>query len=130
MSQTQLGPMRYGWRPVSPPRRPVLFVNPRSGAGAAARAGIAQLARDRGIEAVTLEPSQTWQRSSTRRSQVARTRWGWQVAMAPWRSWQQSPQRVGFRSFASPPGHATTLRSISEWTGVIWSAPWTPSAME
>lgn len=58
MSQKQLGPMRYGWRPVSPPRRPVLFVNPRSGGGAAARAGIAQLACDRGIEAVTLEPGE------------------------------------------------------------------------
>jgi hypothetical protein len=29
-----------GWRPVDPPRRPVLFVNPRSGGGKAARAGL------------------------------------------------------------------------------------------
>ena len=28
---------RYGWRPVDPPRRPVLFVNQRSGGGRAAR---------------------------------------------------------------------------------------------
>jgi diacylglycerol kinase family enzyme len=58
MSQSQVEPMQYGWRPVSRPRRPVLFVNPRSGGGAAARAGVAQQARDRGIEAVTLEPGQ------------------------------------------------------------------------
>ena len=31
--------MRRGWRPVEPPRRPVLFVNPRSGDGAATRNG-------------------------------------------------------------------------------------------
>ena len=45
-----------GWRPVDPPRRPGLFVNPRSGGGKAARAGIAERARERGIEAVILDP--------------------------------------------------------------------------
>jgi hypothetical protein len=42
---------RYGWRPADPPRRPVLFVNPRSGDGKAARAGVAERARkgDRGV---------------------------------------------------------------------------------
>ena len=58
MSHSDVEPMQYGWRPVSRPRRPVLFVNPRSGGGAAARAGVAQQARDRGVEAVTLEPGQ------------------------------------------------------------------------
>jgi diacylglycerol kinase family enzyme len=43
-----------GWRPVEPPRRPVLFVNPRSGDGAATRYGVVELARERGVEAVTL----------------------------------------------------------------------------
>lgn len=43
-----------GWRPVEPPRRPVLFVNPRSGDGAAMRNGIVEQARERGVEAVTL----------------------------------------------------------------------------
>src|SRR5204862_8069331 len=47
-----------GWRPVDPPRRPVLFVNPRSGGGKAARAGLAERARERGIEAVVLDPGQ------------------------------------------------------------------------
>jgi len=49
---------RYGWRPVDPPRRPVLFVNPRSGDGKAVRAGLAEQARARGIEAVVLEAGQ------------------------------------------------------------------------
>jgi len=49
---------RYGWRPVEPPRRPVLFVNPRSGDGAAGRAGLVERARERGIETVVLAPGQ------------------------------------------------------------------------
>ena len=49
---------RHGWRPADPPRRPVLFVNPRSGGGAAERAGIAERARERGIEVTILAPGQ------------------------------------------------------------------------
>ena len=55
-SQRQLS--RYGWRPADPPRRPVLFINPRSGDGKAVRAGLAERARDTGIEAVMLAPGQ------------------------------------------------------------------------
>jgi diacylglycerol kinase family enzyme len=43
---------RFGWRPVDPPRRPVLFVNPRSGDGVATRVGLAERARDLGLEVV------------------------------------------------------------------------------
>ena len=46
-------PLRHGWTPAGPARRPVLFVNPNSGGGKAARAGLAE--RARGIEAVVLE---------------------------------------------------------------------------
>jgi diacylglycerol kinase family enzyme len=49
---------RYGWRPVDPPRRPVLFVNPRSGDGKATRARVAEQARAKRIEAVVLEAGQ------------------------------------------------------------------------
>ncbi len=49
---------RYGWRPADPPRRPVLFINPRSGDGKAARAGLAERAREKGIEAVILAAGQ------------------------------------------------------------------------
>ena len=47
-----------GWRRVDPPRRPVLFINPNSGGGKAARAGLAERARERGIEAVVLAKGQ------------------------------------------------------------------------
>src|SRR5499425_2866382 len=49
---------RLGWRAADPPRRPVLFINPRSGDGKAARARLAERARDTGIEAVILGPGQ------------------------------------------------------------------------
>jgi diacylglycerol kinase family enzyme len=49
---------RYGWRPADPPLRPVLFINPRSGDGKAARARLAERAREAGIEAVILDPGQ------------------------------------------------------------------------
>ncbi len=55
-SQRQLS--RYGRRPADPPRRPVLVINPRSGDGKAARAGLAERAREAGIEAVILAPGQ------------------------------------------------------------------------
>jgi hypothetical protein len=48
----------HGWRPADPPRQPVLFVNPRSGGGAVARARIAERARERGIEVAILTPGQ------------------------------------------------------------------------
>jgi diacylglycerol kinase family enzyme len=50
---------RYGWQPVDRPRRPVLFVNPKSGGGKAARAALAERARDRGIDARVLNPGQS-----------------------------------------------------------------------
>jgi diacylglycerol kinase family enzyme len=58
MSPPGSQPSRYGWRPADPPRRPVLFVNPRSGGGTAERAGLAERAREKGIEAVILAPGQ------------------------------------------------------------------------
>jgi diacylglycerol kinase family enzyme len=51
-------PLRHGWRVVDPPRRPVLFVNPRSGGGRAAHASLVGRARDRGIDVLVLEPHQ------------------------------------------------------------------------
>jgi diacylglycerol kinase family enzyme len=49
---------RHGWSPADPARRPVLLLNPRSGGGAATRAGLVDLARDRGIEVVGMTPGQ------------------------------------------------------------------------
>ena len=43
------------WASAPPPRRPVLFVNPRSGGGTAARVGLVERARERGIAVVVLD---------------------------------------------------------------------------
>ena len=43
---------RIGWEATDPPRTPVLFVNPRSGGGRAARARVAERARKQGVEVV------------------------------------------------------------------------------
>ena len=45
-----------GWQSAPPAERPALFINPRSGDGKAARAGLADHARRLGIEATVLEP--------------------------------------------------------------------------
>src|ERR1039457_4331663 len=58
MSPSEQQLSRYGWRPADPPRRPVLFINPRSGGGKAARARVAERAREQGIEAAILDPGQ------------------------------------------------------------------------
>ncbi len=44
---------------MDPPKRPLLFVNPRSGGGKATRAGLAERARDRGIDVIVVRPEQT-----------------------------------------------------------------------
>jgi len=44
---------------TKPLRRPVLFINPRSGGGAPVRARIGEHARERGIATVVLEPGQS-----------------------------------------------------------------------
>jgi diacylglycerol kinase family enzyme len=45
-----------GSKAADPPQRPVLFVNPRSGDGRAARARLAECARERGIDTIVLQP--------------------------------------------------------------------------
>ncbi|HET6583738.1 MAG TPA: diacylglycerol kinase family protein, partial [Nannocystaceae bacterium] len=48
--------VRVPLQPVARPARPVLVWNPRSGAGAAVRTGLAEQARARGIEPIELRP--------------------------------------------------------------------------
>ncbi|WP_217702624.1 diacylglycerol/lipid kinase family protein [Nocardioides guangzhouensis] len=50
---------RLGWSPAATPKELVLFVNPRSGGGAAKRNGLVEGARERGIQAVVLDPGQS-----------------------------------------------------------------------
>jgi diacylglycerol kinase family enzyme len=51
--------MRSGWTAAPSPQRPVLFVNPRSGGGKATRAGLAERARDHGIDVIVVRPDDT-----------------------------------------------------------------------
>jgi len=51
--------LRLGWHTVGRPRRPVLFVNPRSGGGAAERTGVVERARELDVEAVILARGQS-----------------------------------------------------------------------
>jgi len=53
----RLTAFREGWQRVDPPQRPVLLINPRSGGGKAARADLAERARERGVEPVVFGPA-------------------------------------------------------------------------
>ena len=53
---TRLRALRAEWERVEAPRQPVLLINPRSGDGKAARAALADRARERGIEPVVIGP--------------------------------------------------------------------------
>ena len=48
--------MRSGWHAAVAPQRPVLLVNPRSGGGKAARVGLIERARERGIDVIVVRP--------------------------------------------------------------------------
>ena len=50
-----------GWHAADPPQRPVLFVNPKSGGGKAEHAGVAEHARERGIDVVDVRPDSNLQ---------------------------------------------------------------------
>jgi diacylglycerol kinase family enzyme len=54
--------MRSGWQAADPPQRPLLFVNPKSGGGKAARAGLAERASDRGIDVIVVGQEKTLKR--------------------------------------------------------------------
>jgi Diacylglycerol kinase catalytic domain len=105
---------RYGWAPADRPRRPVLFVNPNSGGGKAARAGVAERARERGIEVIVLSPGQNL--AALVGEVVARGADALGVAGGD----GSLAVVVGllrctsFPSCAFPPAHATTLRSTWE----------------
>ncbi|WP_127127795.1 diacylglycerol kinase family protein [Georgenia sp. SYP-B2076] len=49
-------PLRHGWTPAAPLRRPVLFINPASGGGKAVHADLAGRARALGIDVFTFGP--------------------------------------------------------------------------
>ena len=58
---TSLSMTPSGWHAADPPQRPVLFVNPKSGGGKAEHAGVAEHARERGIDVVEVRPDSNLQ---------------------------------------------------------------------
>ena len=95
----------------------VLFVNPRSGGGKAARAGLVERARERGIEVIAGRArSGPWRRWSRRRSRAERMRSAWPAATARSPSSPRPPSPTSSRSSASPPARATTSRWTSAST--------------
>ena len=66
-----------------------------------------------GLRPSSLRRARAWKRWPGEPWPMVRTRWGWPVATGRWRSWPRRPPRMGFRSFASRPGPATTSLSIS-----------------
>ena len=85
-----------------PPRRPVLFVNPRSGGGAGPR--IAEQAEKRGITVNEFAPIGSSRRWSTRPLRAEPTRWQWRVATGRWRRWPplRAPPAVRLRAGGDP----------------------------
>ncbi len=104
----------YGWRPADPPRRPVLFINPRSGDGKAARAGVAAAGAPRGSRPSSSPRAWTWPRWPMKPRRPAQTRSGWPAATGRWRSWRLRRPRTGSRSCAFRPARATNLPK-EEW---------------
>ncbi len=51
-------PERYGWRPVDPPARPALFINPLSGGDRTLHTVLTEGASERGISASVLRPGE------------------------------------------------------------------------
>ena len=96
--------------------KPVLFVNPRSGGGAAERSGVVERARELGIEAVVLAPGQ----SLAALAQAAVASGADALGMAGGDGSLAVVAGSGrcrattCRSYAFPPGRATTWRSTLE----------------
>ena len=119
-----------GWRPVESPRRPVLFVNPWSGDGAASRHRVVELARDRGIEAVTLGTDDDLKARVLEAVTDGADALGMAAATGPSVPLQQSPPHADCPLCVSPSGRAITLRWTSVWTGRTCPGLWTPSQTE
>jgi hypothetical protein len=110
---------RAGREAADPPRTPVLFVNPRSGGGAAARARVAERAREQGIEVVELGGDQDLRSLVDQAWPAARMRSGWPVATALSRSSLPPLPRTNCLSSAYPRERATTSLETSVWIPAI-----------
>ena len=96
--------------PAAPPRRPVLFINPRSGGGKAARHRLDAKARARGIEPVELAPGDDLEALAEAAVEPARTRSRWPAATAR-RRWSPRSPRARPAVRLHPVGDAQPLRA-------------------
>ena len=83
-----------------PPQRPALFVNPNSGGGKAARAGLAERARDRGIDVIVMRRTRPLKCWSTRPCHAARTRSALPAVTGHWPLLRLPPWYTGSPSSA------------------------------
>ena len=106
---------------ADPPQRPVLLVNPKSGGGKAARAGLAGSRVSAASTSSSCARTTTSQRWSQTPWRAAPTRSASPVATDPSPSWRPPLEHTSFLSSAFPPARATTSRSTSASIGMIWS---------
>jgi hypothetical protein len=104
-----------GWQPVPPPRRPVLFINPRSGGGTAMRLSLADRAREMGIDSVVLEPGQDLASLVAAAVDGGADALGMAGVTGRRRSSPPRPALTVSPSPASPPARATTSLATSAW---------------
>ena len=95
----------------------MLFVNPGSGGGKAAHAGVAERARAKGIEAVILAPGQDLAALAREAAAAGADALGMAGGDGSLAVVAQRRLRRAFRLCAFQPGRATTSRSTWGWTG-------------
>ena len=93
-----------------PPRRPVLFINPSSGGGKATRAGLAERAGKRGIEAVVLAEDQNLVSAAHEAAVGGADALGMAGGDGSLARWPRRRLPTGFRSSVCRPGRATISR--------------------
>ena len=101
------------WHAADRPRRPVLFVNPKSGGGKATRADLAERARERGIEVIILSRDDNLAALVDEAVADGVDVLGVAGATDHSASSLQQPLNTSFLSSASPPAPVTTSRSTS-----------------
>ena len=110
---------RYGWRPAEPLRRPVLLVNPRSGGGKAASAGIAERARAKGIEVVIFTSGQDLAALAHEAVAAGADALGVAGGDGSLATVAAAAAAKVSHLCAFQPAHATTSRSTWAWTGTM-----------
>ena len=119
---------RRGWSPVQSPRRPVLFVNPRSGMARPDARGSSNGLAVAGIEVVLLDPGQSLATLVDEAVAGGADALGMAGGDGSLAVVAAAAAANGLPFVCVPAGPAIISRSTSEWTGTIWRARSTRSA--